>query len=58
MSPACVPFLKSGGWIKVQVSPFLFIVDLVVKGMIVLKFINGLSFTRLLVRMTDLRCGT
>lgn len=54
----CVSFLKSGGWIKVHFCLFLFIVDLVVKGMIIFKFIKGLQLKRLLVRMIDLRCDT
>lgn len=35
VSPACVSFLKIRGWVKVYFCPFLFIVDLVVKGMVV-----------------------
>lgn len=54
MSPACVSFIKIGDWIKVHFFPFLFIVDLA-KGVIVLKFIEGLQFKRLHVRMIDLR---
>lgn len=49
-----VSLLKGRDWIKVHFRPFSFIVDLA-KGMIILKFTEGLQFKRSLVRMIALR---